>query len=43
MLRTMDAAFGGLLALVFPAAILWLVIYSAVRLALKHDRERRDT
>jgi hypothetical protein len=42
MLRTMDGAFAGLLALIVPAAILWLVIYTAVRLALRHDRERHN-
>lgn len=36
----MDAVFA-LPMLLLPAAILWLVIYSAVRVALRHERDRK--
>ena len=35
----MDAIFA-LPMLLLPAAILWLIIYSAVRSALRHEKDR---
>jgi hypothetical protein len=41
MLQPMDAIFA-LPALVLPAAILWLIIYTAVRVAIRHEGRDRS-